>query len=315
MTNLLTNDDYIDFLAKEYLLDYIRTGGAAIKFCVGCPGTLAALRTRLRSVADDNNYLYASADAADTRLSMTDQVLFALTQSIDLDGVTRALAAAAYQEAGFPAPDTTGLHLDTVAGHYRVDHSELYRSVRRRLEQTVLADMRLPQDLRRALFRLTQHHLETGDVSDSEAQAVDNWLTGRPTTGQALRSSGIRYRITRGNAHRILTALPTAVAASGHRGLVANLHLERLGTDRPKAERDGLYYTNGARLDAYEVIRELIDATDSLAHGLVVITVPDLLFDNPNRGPLVYPALAMRLIDDVADRHLPNPFAPVVRLA
>jgi P-loop Domain of unknown function (DUF2791) len=315
MTDLLSSDDYVDFLAKEYLLDYVRTGGAAVKFCVGSPPTLSRLRARFRSVADDNNYLYASVDAAGTKVSMTDQVLFALTRALDLDEISQALSARAYREAGFPTPDPSGPGIDTVSSHYQMDWSELYRSVRRRLEQTLLADVGLPRDLRLALFRLAQHHLDAGDVSDAEAQAIKDWLTGRPANGRALRSSGIRYRITRGNALRILTALPGAIATSGHRGLIANLHLERLGRDRPKADRESIYYTNGARLDVYEIVRELIDSTDSLGHGLVVITIPDDLFDNPDRGPFVYPALAMRLIDDVADRHIPNPFAPVVRLA
>jgi hypothetical protein len=315
MTEPLRVDDYVEFLGKEYLLDYIRTGGAAVKFCVGPPGALATFRASLRSTAEDNNYHHAGIDAADTKMSMTDQVLFALTRTLDLVDVARTLTTTAYRAAGFPPQDGTDLGVYPIAEHYQVDPGELYRSVRRRLEQTLLGDRLLPRDLRLALLRLGQHQLGSGDVSAAETEAIESWLTGRPGRTGVLRSAGIRYRITRSSAHRLLLAVPGVVAASGHRGLIVDVRLDRLGIDRPKTNRDGLYYTKGARLDVYEVLRRLVDATDALSHCLLVVSVPDSLFDDPERGPFVYHALAMRLVDDVTDRHLSNPFASVVRVA
>ena len=313
MTKPLTTNEYTEFLAKEYLLDYVRTGGAAIKFCVGTPGPLAELRAQLQSLADDNNYSYAGIDATDTKVSMTDQLLFALTRTLDIPSLGQNLAAAAYQRAGFPSSDADDLHISAIAGHYQVDPGELYRSVRRRLEEAVLADRFLPRDLRLCLFRLAQHALGVGDVNATEAEALANWLTGRPARAAAFRASGIRYRITRANAHPVLAAILSGVAMGDRRGLIVSVDLERLGVDRSNAGTEGHYYTKAARLDAYEVLRELVDATDSLHHCLLVITVPSQLFDDPARGPFAYPALAMRLFDDVADRQLSNPFTPVVQ--
>jgi BREX system ATP-binding protein BrxC/D len=315
MTHPLAADEYTEFLAKEYLLEYVRTGGAAIKFCVGAPGALAGFGTRMRSAADDNNYAYSSIDAADTKVSMTDQLAFSLARTLGIGGYGRSLAQAAYHAAGFPPGDETDLRISTVASQHDIDTRELYRSVRRHLEQSVLSDHLLPRDLRLALFRLAQHDLGTGDVSDAEVEAVLNWLTGRPTRSNALRSSGIRYRITRANAHPILASLLSGTTTTGRRGLILNIDLARLGVDRPKTERDGHYYSKAARLDTYEVLRELIDTTDALHHCLVTITMPTELFDDANRGPFIYPALAMRIFDDVADRNLSNPFNPVIRVA
>jgi len=314
LTDPLGSNEYSEFLAKEYLLDYVSAGGAAIKFCVGAPGALTEFRARLQSVADDNNYAFAAVDAADTRVSMTDQLLFTLTRTLDVQSYGRALAGAAYHGAGFSPDDPADLHVSTIAAHHQVDTAELYRSVRRRLEQTVLADRSLPRDLRLALFRLAQHELGTGDVSDAEADAIANWLTGRPARAAALRTSGIRYRVTRANSHPILTAVLSSGPTGGRRGLIVTLDLERLGADRSSAN-EGNYYTKSARLDVYEVLRELVDATDLLRHCLVVITMPDRLFDDPDCGPFAYPALAMRIFDDVVDRRLANPFSPVVRVA
>ncbi len=315
MTNPLTTDEYTEFLAKEYLLDYVSTGGAATKFCVGTAGALVDLRTQLQSMADDNNYAYAGIDAADTKVSMTDELLFSLTRALDVPGYGRSLASAAYRATGFPPGGEGDLHISTIAARYQVDPAELYRSVRRRLEQSVLGDRGLPRDLRLALFRLGQYELGAGDVNDAEAEAVANWLTGRPAGAAVLRSSGVRYRISRANAHPILAAVLSGVSSEDRRGLILSVDLARMGVDRPKTGQEGHYYTRAARLDAYEIIRELIDTTDSLRRCLVVITMPSHLFDDPHRGPFAYPALAMRILDDVTDRQLPNPFAPVVRVA
>jgi hypothetical protein len=165
------------------------------------------------------------------------------------------------------------------------------------------------------MFRLAQHHIGAGDVADAEADAIRCWLRGEPAPAGPLRTSGIRYRITRSNAHRLLVAMPRVIATAGHRGLIIHLSLDELGRDRKNASPGAFSYTKAARLDAYEVLRQIIDATDALRHCLVVITSPTDLFDDPVRGPNAYSALAMRIVDDVGDRRLANPFATVVRVA
>jgi len=312
----IRTDDYSEFLAKEYLVDYIRTGGAAVKVGVGAPEALGSLTNRLRGEADDNNYLYVGIDAATTKVSMSDQILFALTRNLDVSGLAHAIVADAYQAADFPAPDPAGdLRVNTVAAHHHVDAGELHRSVRRRLEHTLLGDRLLPRDLRLAMFRLAQHHLGAGDVSDAETDAIGRWLTGQPAPAGPLRSSGIRYRITRTNAHRLFIAMSSVIAAAGRRGLVVNLALDELGHNRTNRTPGAISYTKASRLDAYEVLRQIIDATDTLRHCLVVVTAPTGLFDDPTRGPSTYQALAMRIVDDVEDARHANPFSTVVRVA
>jgi hypothetical protein len=321
MTDPIRSNDHAGFLAKEYLLDYIRTGGGAVKFSVGPPGALEKFAGRLHAEALNNNYLYAEIDAAHTKISMTDQILFALTRSLDLSDLTRSIAADAYRAADFPVAeladvaDVVDVKVQTVAAHHHVDPGELHRSVRRRLEHSVLDDRRLPRDLRLAVFRLAQHHLDAGDVADTEADAIGYWLTGQPTPIGPLRTSGIRYRITRANAHRVLMAMSSVIAAAGYRGLIVNLRIDELGRDRTNRTEGAVSYTKAARLDAYEVLRQIIDTTDALRHCLIVVTSPTELFDDPLRGPSAYQALAMRIIDDVEDRRHANPFATVVRVA
>lgn len=86
--------------------------------------------------------------------------------------------------------------------------------------------------------------------------------------------------------------------------------------------RDGLSYCDveellaerGIALDAYEVLRQLIDATDELEGVLLVVLVPPELVTDELRGLPAYSALQLRVADEVRDRRRPNPYAAMVRL-
>ncbi|GAC1542070.1 MAG: hypothetical protein NVS3B12_29920 [Acidimicrobiales bacterium] len=314
--NSIDVDTYIEFLAKEYLADFVGAGGAAVKFCIGDETTRARLRKRLASAAADEGYLHVAVDAAATRVHMVDQLLFAITRTLDFDELAAALATSAYRAAGFPTIAAVGLAVEAVAREHAVDATELHRSVRRRLEAEILGDAQWPRDLRLAMFRLTQHHLRTGDVDDIEHRSVLDWLTGDLRRIGALRSSLIYSRITRASAHHLLVGLPRLLVRTGHAGLVLDIDVSRLAVERrPPAElQEGVYYSKAAVLDAYEVLRQLVDATDELTSTLVVVTAgPEMVADEV-RGLVAYTALQLRLADEVRDRNRVNPFASLVRL-
>ena len=80
------------------------------------------------------------------------------------------------------------------------------------------------------------------------------------------------------------------------------------------AERSGFYYSKAATLDAYEVLRQFIDATDDLRGVLVLAVLPPELMTDEARGLPAYRALLLRVADEVRDRRRANPFAALVRL-
>ena len=67
-------------------------------------------------------------------------------------------------------------------------------------------------------------------------------------------------------------------------------------------------------LDAFEVLRQLIDATDDLRGVLVLAVVPPELVTDEARGRPSCTALQLRVADEVRDRRRANPFAALVRL-
>ncbi len=186
-----------------------------------------------------------------------------------------AVVATAYDDIAVPA--TPGrLTVAEVAADHDLDPRELYRSVRRQLEHTLLGDTSLPRELRRALLRLAQAQLGSGDVHPGEGRVVLHWLTGEPVGLRELREAMIYARIGRHNARSMLTSVGRLLLRAGHRGLVIHLDLTRLAEARrpPLPERTGIYYTKAAVMDAYELLRQLIDATADLVGMLVVAVVP-----------------------------------------
>jgi hypothetical protein len=82
------------------------------------------------------------------------------------------------------------------------------------------------------------------------------------------------------------------------------------------ASRDGLRYSTPAVLDAFEVLRQLIDDGQHYA-GLLLVVLADesLIGVDPKRSLDAYLALKMRIGDDVRPESRDNPLAPLVRLA
>src|SRR6266508_2681758 len=130
------------------------------------------------------------------------------------------------------------------AAHHAVDARELYRSVRRALEHALLGATGLAHEFRLAMLRLCQAELGVGEVDAAERDAVLGWLRGEKVPLALLRRSLV-----------------------GQGGLVLDVDLARLAVGRrpPADQREGVYYSKPAVLDAYEVLRQLIDATDVLS--------------------------------------------------
>jgi hypothetical protein len=311
--------DYARFLGEEYLSGYVDGGGSAVKLAVAADDPIArSLIDHVGEVGRQAGYLVATVDGSTTRLHMLEQVFFALSRQVDWDDLAAATARQALSAIGYPAPAASAdLSLDRLAAHHGVDARELKRDVDRELQRRVYHDYAMVQEFRVAMLRLCQAHLRTGQVAEAEHRAVLDWLGGELRQVSVLKSALIFRRIARHNARQMLFSLAHWLATNGRPGLVLVLDARRLGVARRPnpEEREGYYYTKAALLDAYEVLRQLVDNTDELAHCLIVVVgAPELLTDRA-RGLDAYQALKLRVFDEVRDRRRDNPFSSLVRLA
>lgn len=245
-----------------------------------------------------------------------DQVFADLARQLDWLALAGAVVHRAYTIAGFPPSGPQQLVVSAVARHHDVDAAELFRSVRRSLEQVVLRDTGLSHEFRTAMFRLCQHRLGRGDVSRAECETVIGWLCAERVPLGELRKLSLNAKLSRHNARSMLLSVARWLRIAGQPGLVLHLDLARLDVARrpPAGLRDGYYYSKAAVLDAYELIRQLIDGTDEFEGLLVAVSMPSALADDDARGLAAYSALRLRVVDEVRDRSRINPYATLVRI-
>ena len=309
--------DYLETLDGEYVSDYVASGGAAVKFVVPADEDAAAtFLDGLSGAAGRAGYLMASVDAAETRVHLLDQVFTEVARQVDWDELAGVAARSAAAAAGYPVPAGATLAVEQLAAHHRVEAGELKRDVDRQLQARVHQDYAMVQELRTAMLRLCQAQLHTGQVAEAEHAAILDWLRGDLRQMSALRSSLIFRRIGRHNARQLLFSLAHWLSVNDRAGLVLVLDLRRLGYARRPSpeERQGLYYTRAALLDAYEGLRQLVDNTDEMANLLVVAVASPAFLSDPGRGLDAYQALKLRIFDEVRDVNRDNPLSSLVRV-
>lgn len=310
-------EEYAEFVSAEYLGDYVRSGGAAVRFVVvGSDDVAARWHRGLAAAADVQGYLCVGVDAGDHRVHMIDQLYAAVARQVDWVELARRQVHAGWESLGLGPEKPDALSVAAVAGHHDVAVPEAARSMRRHLESELLRDPGLDREFRLAVLRLCQCELATGDVLTEERDAVLAWLRVEPVALRMLRSASLYGRVARHNARSMLVSLAVWRARVTGSGIVLDLDLGRLAVSRrpPLEQRAGHYYTKAAVLDAYEVLRQLVDATDNLRGAFIAVTLPPELVTDDGRGLPAYSALHLRIVDEIRDRRRANPFAALVRL-
>ncbi len=129
-------------------------------------------------------------------------------------------------------------------------------------------------------------------------------------------SLSLYTKVARHNARSLLLSSTRWLRLAGHAGLVLRMDLTRLAVTRrpPAGLRDGYYYSKAATLDAYELLRQLIDGTDEVEGLFVAALLPPELVNDEGRGLPAYTALRMRVVDEVRDRRRVNPYSTLVRI-
>jgi hypothetical protein len=308
--------EYADFVGREYLDEFVRLGGSAVKFVVpGHAGWAEELERELRGQAERRDYAFARVDAAHTKVHMIDKVFADVAAQVDWDERAEVVVRGVLGQLGFPA-DEGDLDLARLAAVKDYDQAELLRDVKARLQSELRRESGLAPEFRTAMLRLAVARIDRSDLADAERQVILQWLRGELRLIGALKQAGIYQRIARHNARDMLLSLTRWLARSGRNGLVLTVDIRRCAlAKRPADDDDGIFYTKAAVLDVYEVLRQLIDATDELEHCFVcIVAQPETLVD-PRRGiEHHYQALKMRIWNEVHDRMRENPLSALVRL-
>jgi len=312
---MIAVEQYLDFVEREYLADYVPAGGAAVKFAAAQDGSAERLRAGLLERAQRQGYAVATIDAAHVKVHMIDKVFSAVAEQIDWEDGARRVVRAAVERLGFRIPGDGDLSLDRLAVENEYEPNELRRDLLRALQQEILEDYELAHEFRLAMLRLCEAEVDRSDAIRAERDLVLLWLRGELRLITSLKHARIYQRIARHNARDMLASLTRWVVKTGRPGLLLDVDLRRCAlTKRPD---DGLlFYSKAAVLDAYELLRQLIDATDELTSCFCLVTIAPETLTDPKRGiEHHYDALKYRIWDEVRDRVRTNPLAALVRTA
>jgi len=310
--------DWLAVIRRDYLEQYVRAGGAAVKFAVpadGRPGR-DALAGELRAVAAAGGFAFAAIDSRWARLHLIDQLFFHVARQIDWDALTDGFLRRLFGTHGYELPEEGGVEVVQIAARNGLDPAELDYTVERLLSDALLRNYALSYEFRLAMKRLCEARLRPEGAAGSLAEPVRQWLGGELRTIAALKQARIYRKIARHTARHMLASLAQWTRLGGLAGLVLALDIGRYTEGARPPEPDGsFYYSNSATLDLYEVLRQCIDGTDEMGYCFMLVLAAPTFLTDERRGLNRYDALRLRISDEVHDRTRVNPFASLVRLA
>ncbi len=305
--------EWLAVIEREYLAGFMPEGGASVKMAVGDDAAVEAATDHLLRLGGMRGMMTVHVDAATTRISLMQELFFAVARALPWDALLQSYVEGLFTAHDYPWPQPGAqLAMPELAARFGVAPTLLARQRDQWLTASLWDDRRLAQDVRAALLRLCLARLEPdgGDM----APPVLQWLRGEKVAATLLRAASISARIGRTNARAALASICRFAHKAGVAGLLVVLDVRHLAQAVP---REGmLRYSPAAVMDAYEVLREMIDGTEDMP-GLftAVLAGPELATGDPRRAISQYAALQMRVWPDVRPGDRQNPVAPLVWLA
>ncbi len=316
MSASIKSADWLRSIEKEYLQSFIRDGGSAIKFAVpldqvsssGFLDELAALGVR-------SGYLVIRIQSAETKAHMVDELFFRSAQQVPWAKLCRKVIAKIAAESGYAWVDKEdGPLYRHLAEVNSVEPQLLLIDLKQAIWKKVFKQGDMSKDFRMAMTHLCIAVLSGGQDGETTVGVLTEWLTGRNKAISAVKPFQIFRKISRANGRHFYESLANWIRLAGLPGLVVLLDAQRLTVARNPHD-NGIFYTKAAVLDAYEVLRQFIDAAGHWK-GLFLTVMTDLAFlEEPVRGIAAYEALKFRVLDEVRDKRLVNPMASLVRIS
>jgi hypothetical protein len=308
---------WLSTINNEYLNDFIKEGGAAVKFAVPGEGVDPRLLTEmLRRQATAENYQFAAVNAASTKMHMIDKVFHEVARQIDWDELSHTFVIKFFLENDYLLPESREeFNLQQIALFNRREEKFLRKEIQSWLEDKIFHDFEMSQEFRIAMIRLCLDQLDVGAPTTYLGNAVKEWLRGDLRLISTLKEALIVQKIARHNARHMLFSLVHWLRLNGKSGLVLAFDISRcLVPMKPKEAAAGLCYSIPALLDVYELLRQFIDGADEMEGCLIVVVAPREFLVDDRRGINRYDALKLRIWDEVRDKKRQNPLSSLARL-
>jgi bacteriophage exclusion system BrxC/D-like protein len=309
--------DWLGVLQQEYLKNFVREGGGAIKLGVfPDQGSLQGCQQALAGMANTEDYVFAKIDARFTKIHMVERLFHKIAKQVDWDDLAYCFVFRMLEEHGYQIPTSRNeFSLRQVAALNERKEPMLRRDVQTWLENSIEGDAGLCREFRMAMIRLCLAQLDAGDTDRVLATSVKEWLCGDLRLISGVKKAMIYQKVARHNARYMLTSLTRWLRLTGKGGLILSLDISRYFGKRGESPTDGsLSFTPAATMDLFELLRQFLDAVDEIEGLLMVVLAPEEFLSDSRRGVDRYEALKLRVWDDIRPKQRQNPLASLVRI-
>ena len=309
--------DWLGVVQQDYLKNFIREGGGAIKFGVFPDHTsLQGCQQDLDGLANKEGYVFVKVDARFTKVHLVERLFHKIAKQIDWDDLAYRFVLRLLEEHGYQIPTSRNeFSLRQVAALNERKEPMLRRDIQTWLEKSIEGDSELCREFRMAMNRLCLAQFDAGDSDRVLAASVKEWLCGDLRLISGVKKALIYQKVARHNARHMLTSLARWLRLTGKGGLILSLDISRYFAKRQESPTDGsLTFTPSATMDLFELLRQFLDTADEIEGLLMMVLAPEEFLTDSRRGVDRYEALKMRVWDDIRPKHRQNPLASLVRI-
>lgn len=234
MTDLqhISPSEWADVLSREYLAEYIRTGGSAVKVLSGSDEQLSAARDHVLTEAEAGGYFVASLDPTipddlgrKRDLHRIDKFFFSVTERVNWKEWAAQQARRYLADHGIHAENRDLSDLDGIAADNGRDPLDLVNQYQREFATPMLRDPAMTPEFRTAIKELGLAQLVAASVSPTTEEVLLAWFRGQtlPGAATALKKIRIYERINQTNARPMLASFCNWLPKVGYSGLVVTL--------------------------------------------------------------------------------------------
>jgi hypothetical protein len=297
-------------MRDHYLKSYIADGGSKVKVLTGKKG-VGKTHLLYSVVADAKKLDYATVrlSASEHRLNDLVNLYQEIVNQINQEDLVCGLCRKIASQFNLEQYDPSELFVSKLYDSY--PSSNLARNAIQKEVSKLIKSADLNPSFKAFCYQVLYNRM----ISPSEGNvdiALD-WLSGENIDRKDRAALSLFDKLDKANARDWLNSLIQLLKLSGKKGLVIAIDKIEVITEKsPTTNR--FRYTPLAVKDICELIRQLIDDTEVLAHCLFLIAGDLVIIEDPNRGFMSYPALWLRLQTGLIEGERFNAFADLVNI-
>lgn len=312
-------DPFISLYLDRFIKGENNIYGSKVKLIIsndGSGGKTHALRY-IYNEAQKRNYQAVFLRTEEFRFHYFHEFYGAIIRKLNFESILDKLKHFIIKQLGYVSDDIDNSQAFIPwAESLGEDVNFLSKEMRKEFSKTFLHNPRIDRNFASALINLISNDLKWGKNWDKpeRRQALLDWIGADSSLLLShIKREQIYVRINRQNARRMLCSLAETIRLAGFDGLVICVdELDDLFST--KLPGRGKKYTKMAREDVYESIRELIDDQENLQGILFLFASRREIISDEKCGIKSYPALWMRIQEEVSPQNAFNPYVDLIDL-